>query len=240
MCVVGGDLYFVAEYARVSDLKETIALETDQNRNALFDDWAGNYDVSISGFQNTFPFDGYAEVLKQVILLAQPLEGMTVLDLGIGTGNLAAGFVLRGCEVWGVDFSAVMLAKTARKLPHVRLVQADLLDEFPVELQRTFDRIVSAYVLHEFDLTTKISLIQRMANRHLAPGGRILVADIAFATVEERAQALERWFELWDEDEYYWAADEALSAFQKAGLQATYQQISSCAGIFSIQLFHHP
>jgi putative AdoMet-dependent methyltransferase len=230
----------VAEYARVSDLEESITLETDQNRNALFDDWAGNYDAGISGFQNTFPFDGYAEALEQVIRLAQPQKGMTVLDMGIGTGNLAAGFVERGCEVWGVDFSAQMLAKAARKLPQAHLVQADLLDELPGELQRTFDRIVSAYVLHEFDLPTKITLIHRMAERHLATGGRILIADIAFATVEERTQALERWFDLWDEDEYYWAADEALSACQKAGLQATYQQVSSCAGVFSIQFNNYP
>jgi hypothetical protein len=38
----------------------------------------------------------------------------------------------------------------------------------------------------------------------------------------------------WDEDEHYWAADETISACEQAGLRATYQQVSSCGGVFAI------
>jgi len=82
----------------------------------LFDDWAQHYDRSIQA-DGGFPFDGYEQVLDEVVRTACAQPGMTVLDLGIGTGNLAARFVRLGCDVWGIDFSAEMLAKALEKLP---------------------------------------------------------------------------------------------------------------------------
>ena len=96
------------------------------DRVQLFDDWAEHYDRSIQA-DGTFPFDGYEQVLDEVVGTARAQPDMTVLDLGIGTGNLAARFVRLGCDVWGVDFSAEMLAKVCEKLSPVVLVQADLL-----------------------------------------------------------------------------------------------------------------
>jgi putative AdoMet-dependent methyltransferase len=135
---------------------------------------------------------------------------------------------------WGVDFSSEMLALARAKPPQVRLVQADLLGCWPAELGR-FDCIVLAYVLHEFDLTEKISLLRRLADHHLAEHGRIVIGDIAFPTVQARKQAHQRWVDQWDEDEHYWAADEAIAACERAGLDAAYTQVSSCGGAFVIE-----
>jgi len=107
------------------------------------------------------------------------------------------------------------------------------LSDWPVELQRSFDRVVSAYVLHEFNLETKVRLLHRIAAHHLAAGGRIVVADIAFPNFEARAQASQHWSDSWDADEFYWAADEAGAACARAGLQVTYKQVSSCGGVFT-------
>ena len=87
--------------------------------------------------------------------------------------------------------------------------------------------IVSAYVFHEFDLSTKISLLKRLAHDHLTDGGRIIIGDIAFPTVQAREEAHQRWLRIWDEGEHYWAADEATTACEKAGLQLRYTQVSS-------------
>lgn len=160
---------------------------------------------------------------------------MSLLDLGVGTGNLASRFAKLNCDLWGIDFSAGMLAKARERLPHARLVQADLLGEWPEELDRRFDRIVSAYVFHEFPLETKTRLIHRLARGHLADGGYIVIGDIAFETGADRAAAYERWKERWDEEEYYWAADEATDTLQPLGLKVTYQQISICGGVFVIK-----
>jgi len=206
------------------------------NRAQLFDRWAENYDTAITSVDGDFPFDGYEQVLDEVVRLAGVQPSMRILDLGIGTGNLAARFLQSGCAVWGADFSAEMLAQARAKLPHVHLVQADLLGEWPAELQLPFDRVVSAYVLHEFDLAAKISLLRRVASHHLAAGGCILVADIAFSTALAREEAAQRWADEWDEEEYYWAADETIAACEKAGLQATYKQVSSCGGVFTFAI----
>ncbi len=205
-----------------------------QNRVQLFDRWAETYDASVQRSAGDFPFDGYGQVLDEIVRLADPHPRMAVLDVGVGTGNLAARLAALDCQPWGVDFSSQMLAKARANLPHATLIQADLLADWPAELRRKFDCIVSAYVWHEFDLDTKVHLLQKLAHHHLAEAGSMIIGDIAFPTGQAREQAHRRWAERWDEDEYYWAADEAIAACQKAGLEARYTQISSCGGVFLI------
>ena len=153
-------------------------------RRQLFDHWAGHYDPAAASAEDDFPFAGYELILDQVVKLADVRPAMRILDLGIGTGNLATRFLSKGCLVWGIDFSAKMLAQARARLPQVVLVQADLLDEWPLNPQEPFDRVVSAYVFHEFALETKVSLLQRIATQVLSPGGRIVIADIAFRRVD--------------------------------------------------------
>lgn len=205
----------------------------DQDGKQLFDAWATSYDASVG--DEDFPFIGYAQLLDTIVRLADVEPGMSVLDLGTGTGNLAARFAAPGCEVWGTDFSAEMLARARAKLPGVKLVQADLSGEWPDVLARRFDRVVSAYVLHHFDLAGKVDLLCRLARNHLAAGGRLVIGDVAFQDREMRAQAHARWAQSWDEDEFYWAADEARDACATAGLRAVYTQVSICCGVFVIE-----
>ena len=202
------------------------------NRSQLFDNWAKNYDSDVMSDKDNFPFVGYERVLEQVVSLADIKPNMRILDIGIGTGNLAARFMNKGCNVWGLDFSAEMLTQTQAKLPQVNLVQANLLlDDWTKELQPPYDRVVSAYVFHEFDLETKIKLLQQISSHCLSTSGFFLVADIAFPEVDIRTAASQHW--QWDDDEYYWAADEAIAACEQVGLQVAYEQISSCGGVFT-------
>ena len=203
-------------------------------RIQLFDRWAQRYDASLASTDGDFPFDGYERILDEVATLAEVRPGMRILDLGIGTGNLAQRFVQQECEVWGVDFSAEMLAKARAKLPQVHLVQANLLVDWPDDIQSPFDRIIAGYVLHEFTLEAKIDVLRR-ATQYLAPDGVILIADIAFPSVAIRETTIQRVYgDSWDEDEWYWAADEAIAAGENAGLHLEYRQMSSCGGIFVI------
>ena len=158
---------------------------------------------------------------------------MCVLELGIGTGNLARRFVDAGCTVWGVDFSKNMLAQAAAKAPGVTLIQADLLADWP-EADEQFDRIVSSYALHHFDLPAKVRLISRIARHRLRRGGRIAIADIGFPTAQSRSEAKERFAAAWEDDEHYWAANEAVVAFGQQGLQCAYKQVSICAGVLTL------
>jgi putative AdoMet-dependent methyltransferase len=204
------------------------------NRVTLFDAWAAQYDTTVAISGDDFPFAGYDEVLATAVRTAGAMPSLRVLELGIGTGNLAERFVAAGCQVWGLDFSAAMLAQVRIRLPQAHLVQADLLAAWPLAARPLIDRIVAAYVLHEFDLHDKIRLLQRAARDFLAPDGFLVVADIAFPTTAVRAAAAERWARWWDEAEFYWAADEAIAACAEVGLLATYQQVSICAGVLKV------
>jgi predicted TPR repeat methyltransferase len=195
----------------------------------LFDRWSETYDRSV--LDESGVHDGYDRVLETVVRAAGAQHGQSVLDLGVGTGNLAQRFLALGCEVWGVDFSPAMLAKARVKLSQVRLFQADLLapDGWPKDLNRRYDRIVSTYVFHEFNLEAKVCLLDRLARRHLAPGGCIVIGDIAFASGQARSDA---GADHWDEDEHYWAADETVAACGEGRFLVTYTQVSGCGGVF--------
>jgi putative AdoMet-dependent methyltransferase len=195
-----------------------------------FDEWAASYDGDVRD-RNDFPFLGYEVVLDRVVAAAEPAIPRTVLDLGVGTGNLAKRFADLGCEVWGLDFAPRMLAEAARKLPAAQLAQADIMAGWPAAFRRRFDLIVSAYTFHHFTLEKKIALLRRMGRDHAAPGGRIIIADLSFPTADALTRTREKWRDVWDE-EHYWIAQEAVPACEAAGFRTRYEQVSEVAGIY--------
>jgi putative AdoMet-dependent methyltransferase len=205
---------------------------TDQFPVEEFDSWAKNYDQSVANNQQ-FPFIGYEAALDKILELAAPKSGLQVLDLGIGTGNLALKFDALGCQIWGTDFSTEMLVKARKKLPKAKLFQADLRSDWPPDLSRRFDRIVSGYVFHHFKLNVKVQIIKKLVHEHLEPTGSLLIADIAFQNQNALEQMKRAVGEEW-EDEFYWLADESTSAFEKIGLKVQFLQVSPCAGVFAI------
>src|SRR5690625_3867054 len=109
-----------------------ITVATDKERQDLFDRWAADYDASVyADSEEDFPFAGYERVLDAIahavagddrIMTSQASssEGgarSRLLDVGIGTGNLAVKFSGPNWDVWGVDFSREMLRRTEVRLP---------------------------------------------------------------------------------------------------------------------------
>lgn len=201
-------------------------------RKELFDNWAEAYDESMEDTAG-FPFEGYQTVLGKVVGEAEVGDGASVLDVGIGTGALAARFAELGCRVLGVDLSEKMLVQARRNVPEADFRQLDLLGEWGDLEAHRFAAIVSAYVFHEFELGMKLELLTRFTGL-LGPGGRIVVGDVSFETAQARAAAQQTWAEVWDKSEHYWAAEEVLPALEQRGLSVTYVQVSFCAGIYTI------
>jgi putative AdoMet-dependent methyltransferase len=197
-----------------------------------FDPWAASYDHDVAS-QSRFPFAGYERALDTVVELAAPGRDMSVLDLGTGTGNLALRFAKRNCELWCSDFSKSMLEKAREKLPQAHFVNHDLRADWPAELERPFDRIVSAYVFHHFDLDGKVKLCKELVNQRLTPGGSLIIADLSFQNQTKMDAFAKSVGDLW-EVEPFWLVDESLLAMENARLNVHYVQVSECAGVYRI------
>jgi putative AdoMet-dependent methyltransferase len=162
-------------------------------------------------------------------------EGDAVLDVGTGTGALAGRFCALGCRVLGVDLSEEMLRRARQNVPTADLRQLDLLGDWDKLESRRFDAVVSAYVLHEFNLETKLTLLERLMAL-LKPDGKIGIGDISFETAGARDAARRAWQAVWDEDEHPWVAEDAVPALERLDFGVNYHQVSFCAGVYTLQV----
>jgi hypothetical protein len=94
--------------------------------------------------------------------------------------------------------------------------------------------IDSAYVFHEFALSIRLALIARMVEGHLKPGGRMIVADISFSTRTEMDRAQAEAAAAWDEAEFYWCAEDALTPMRGRGLSVEYTPVPPFADIYAV------
>jgi demethylmenaquinone methyltransferase/2-methoxy-6-polyprenyl-1,4-benzoquinol methylase len=104
-----------------------------------------------------------------------PYEGMTVLDVGCGTGVHLELYQKAGCEVFGIDLSPSMLQVARERLgmrAHLHLGNAS---QTPYR-DGTFDLIIISTVLHELSDDVRSDVIIE-SKRILKEDGRILLID---------------------------------------------------------------
>lgn len=113
-------------------------------------------------------------VVRRILDLADIREGLTVLDVGCGTGVLLPDYLDRGVvSVTGVDISPEMIRCAREKFgrePRVTLQVADITEtRFPAP----FDRCMVYNAFPHFPDPAR--LLDRLAG-DLVPGGRLTVA----------------------------------------------------------------
>ena len=198
-----------------------------------FDSWADRYDTFVgeSDEGNAYPFARYKELLGGIFQTIMEKPGAAVLDLGFGTGNLAAMLYEKGCDIYGQDYSERMIELASARMPGAHLYQGDFADGLVEALSdRSYDYIVSTYAMHHLTDEQKVSFLHSLLG-HLNEGGKILIGDVAFQTREEMARCRQTVGDEWDDDEYYFIMDELKQEFP--GI--TFRPVSFCSGIICIK-----
>jgi ubiquinone/menaquinone biosynthesis C-methylase UbiE len=129
--------------------------------------------------------------------------GLTVLELGCGTGVFTRYFAESRCELVAIDISPDLLerARSRLGLSEVRLRVEDA--EQLSFADATFDRVVGSSVLHHLDLQRALAEIYRV----LKPGGRMAFAEPNMLNPQIALQrtipALRRWAQETPEETAY-------------------------------------
>jgi SAM-dependent methyltransferase len=188
---------------------------------------AGRYEADVA--DESCPIRaGYQATLAWVVDRATVQPDDVVVDLGTGTGNLAA-LLPSARRLVGVDVSAQMLDLARAKLPAgTELVQADMLDAGA--LPDAVDVVVSTYAIHHLTADEKAELVRLVAAR-LRPGGRFAVGDLMVAGREVVPAVRDR-LDHPDVDDFFaeefpWFLDETLPLLAATGFhRVTVDQVS--------------
>ncbi|MHC4874814.1 MAG: class I SAM-dependent methyltransferase [Planctomycetota bacterium] len=110
-------------------------------------------------------------MMKRPSLLSMlpSLEGLSVLDMGCGSGVYAEELLERGASVTAVDSSTEMISIVKTNLGEkLKAYVQDLTKGLPLEKSHTFDLVISPLVIHYIeDLQNLFNEVSRV----LKPGG---------------------------------------------------------------------
>jgi trans-aconitate methyltransferase len=98
-----------------------------------------------------------------------PVNGERILDVGCGTGQLAAQIAQHGAKVTGFDYSAQMIEKARAAYPEIPF---DIMDARNFHYDQPFDALFSNAALHW--INEPEAVIGSMY-RALKPGGRLVI-----------------------------------------------------------------
>ncbi len=138
-------------------------------QRSLYDGIAPHYDTAI-------PFHVAEHYRRKRVGLVRSLTtpAARVLDLGCGTGTLAAALRAAGLRVFGIDASTGMLGELRR---HARgLPVASFGERLPFR-SGTFDLAITVATLHHITDPRRIAETIAEMCRVVAPGGHVVVWD---------------------------------------------------------------
>jgi putative AdoMet-dependent methyltransferase len=199
-----------------------------------FSRWSSTYDEEASNASSTedWMFGGYARVLDTVVAYCELDKNhySSVLDIGVGTGNLAARFLERGMQVIGIDPSPDMRNICVQKFPDIKVMTGDFL-KYPRAL-KPVDLIVSAYAFHHLTEKEKAKFVPLM-KKLLKPGGRIVIADFMFKNAIERERTTKSILEKSGDDilaafegEFPALFDDLVPLFEREGFKVDGEQLT--------------
>ncbi|TFI76424.1 class I SAM-dependent methyltransferase [Carnobacterium divergens] len=204
----------------------------------VFSEWATDYDTFVEGKDPAYQavFKNYKEILNQVVRRS----GDSVLEFGIGTGNLTSLLLASGKRVFPIEPSLEMRQLAKEKLPADFVIYDGDLEEYP---RPTFpiDTIVSTYVFHHLTDSEK-QLALKDYYHQLTADGKIIFADTMFESTQAYQSAIENaeisgFYDLASDlkREYYPLISTMRDAFQKAGFTVSFEQMNDFVWLVEAQ-----
>ncbi|PET43550.1 SAM-dependent methyltransferase [Bacillus sp. AFS001701] len=193
----------------------------------VFTGWAESYDSFVQGHDPEYKeaFRRYDEILNEIV----NRSGNSVLEFGIGTGNLTKLLLDKGKTVFPIEPSPEMRIIASKKLgENITIHDGDLI-EFP-KPQAGIDTIVSSYVFHHLTDQEKYEAI-KIYSSLLNSKGKIVFADTMFLTENDYKNEITKaenanYINLRDDliREYYPLIPVIRSHFEKNGFDVKFEQ----------------
>lgn len=227
-------------YEDTEDNKQTNILKVINETNEInllksqwedkwdFNSWASTYDKAVAKNIGTLGmYKNYNKILDEVFTAVTSFdkEDPDILEIGVGTGNLANRFFKAGHNIVGIDQSREMLNVAKEKNPKLKVRLGEFL-KIPYD-NKTFDIIVSTYAFHHLDNKEKIIAISELI-RVLKDNGKIVIGDLMFENEEAKDGLFanltkDQICEI--EDEYYSNIDFLQEEFKKYNKTLKYTQV---------------
>jgi ubiquinone/menaquinone biosynthesis C-methylase UbiE len=141
---------------------------------------AAGHDALLPAYDLLTRVLGMNKVYSALIAQAELADGMRVLEIGCGTGNLTtrAKRAHRGIELVGSDPDPKALARAQRKARGMTGIRFEhgYAQQLPFASDQ-FDTVLSSMMLHHLDDDTKAGAAAEI-HRVLRPGGTLHIVDI--------------------------------------------------------------
>lgn len=215
---------------------------SDFRFNALFDDWADDYDEIISATDGEYEevFKNYNEILNETVKHIAKYPNAKVVDIGAGTGNLTNVAVKAGYSAVGLEPNSKMREIAVSKYPNIEFLSGTFLS-LPLE-DNSLDAIISSYAFHHLTDDEKLDAVKLLKSK-LKSDGTIVFADTIYAS-EETKDALikDAYFNRHTslakdlENEFYTTQESLTNIFESQGFSVSYQQMNKFVWILTAKL----
>ena len=128
-------------------------------------------------------------LIKRIIELGKLNDGMKILDMGCGTGNLSCQLMeLINVEIIGVDVSFPMLERAKNK--GLEAICSDIDKNYLPFNSNAFDVIIGAYIIHQFNnLRFMFSECRRILK-----GGSLVLLTSSHKQIEHQHPVINKFF----------------------------------------------
>lgn len=215
---------------------------SDFRFNALFDDWADNYDETVESENGEYKevFNNYNEILSETVKHISKFKGAKVLDIGSGTGNLTNAASNIGYNVIGIEPNSKMRSISQEKYPFIKFLSGAFLS-LPIE-NNSVDAIINSYAFHHLTDEEKKDAVKTFKDK-LKKDGVVVIADTMFDSEQSKENILNDVKNsnadslLHDlQTEYYSTHSYLTKIFEDAGFKVSYLQMNKFVWILTAKL----